>query len=375
LKNKQKSDYVVLQRKIYLKIALITIIALVAVALLRALTSNNQIGDFIVSALQRYFNMSYDKAFSFYWSGIRRNMDYIMYATVAAFFVVLSRFLLSQFAKYFNEISNGLNVLVENRNSDITLSPEMVSMERKLKTIKQTIEEREQEAKQAEQRKNDLVTYLAHDIKTPLTSVIGYLSLIDEAPDMPPEQKAKYVHIGLEKAYRLESLINELFEVTRYNLHTITLSKKDIDLYYMLVQLTDEVFPQLAAHSKKAVIHAAESLTVHGDPDKLARAFNNILKNAIAYGEDNSVIDITANIKNDIIVIEFRNAGSIPKDELLTIFDKFYRLDGARSSDTGGAGLGLAIAKEIIVLHGGDIKAESENGYTMFTLEIPVNGQ
>ena len=372
MRNKQKSDYNILQRKIYLQIAIITVVALVAVALLRALASNRQIGNFIVYASQRYFNMSYDKAYAFYWSGIRQNIDYITFATVAAFFIILSRFLLLQFAKYFNEISNGLNALVENRNSEIKLSPEMVSMEYKLNSIKQTLEEQEREAKQAEQRKNDLVTYLAHDIKTPLTSVIGYLSLLDETPETSPEQKAKYVHIGLEKAYRLETLIDELFEISRYNLQNITISKKDIDLYYMIAQLTDEVFPQLTEHGKKTVINIAENLVVYGDPDKLARAFNNILKNAIAYGQDNSVIEITASVEDNAVIIKFKNAGNIPKDKLLTVFDKFHRLNEARSSNTGGAGLGLAIAKEIVALHDGVIRAESESGRTMFIVELPV---
>jgi len=112
-------------------------------------------------------------------------------------------------------------------------------------------------------------------------------------------------------------------------------------------------------------------LTIRGDPDKLARAFNNILKNAICYGEDGSVIDITVNPNNSIIEIEFRNAGSIPEDKLLTIFDKFYRLDEARPTNTGGSGLGLAITKEIITMHGGEICAESENGYTAFTVRLP----
>jgi two-component system sensor histidine kinase VanS len=372
LKNNQNPNYTLFKRKIYLKIALIAVIALVTVFLLRYIASSNNMGDVIVSVLRKYFNVSYDNAHLFYWNVIRRNLDYITFASVAVFFIILSRSLLSQFSKYFHEISNGLDTLVEDKDIEIKLSPEMVSMESKLKIIKQTLKEREQEARLSEQRKNDIVTYLAHDIKTPLTSVIGYLSLLDEAPDMPLEQKVKYIHIGLEKAYRLESLINELFEITQYNLQTLSLSKEEIDLCYMLVQMVDEVYPQLAAHGKKADINAAEDLTVYGDPDKLARAFNNILKNAIAYGEDNSVIDITANIKNNLVVIEFRNSGSIPKDKLLTIFDKFYRLNEARSSDTGGAGLGLAIAKEIFDLHGGNIKAESESGYTIFTVELPA---
>ena len=248
----------------------------------------------------------------------------------------------------------------------------MEFMEQKLNTLKQTLEKREQDAKLAEQRKNDLVLYLAHDIKTPLTSVIGYLNLLDEAPDMPAEQKAKYVHITLDKAYRIEQLINEFFEITRYNLQTMTLFKKNIDLYYMLAQMTDEFYPQLAANGKNALIHAPEDLAIFGDPDKLARVFNNILKNAAAYSEANSAIDITASTSGDMASIVFRSVGSIPKEKLSTIFEKFYRLDDARSSHTGGAGLGLAIAKEIVIQHGGRIYAESDDKYTTFTVELPA---
>jgi two-component system sensor histidine kinase VanS len=248
----------------------------------------------------------------------------------------------------------------------------MAFMERKLNALKQTLEKRSQEAKLAEQRKNDLVMYLAHDIKTPLTSVAGYLSLIDETPDMPAEQRKKYVHITLNKAYRLEQLIDEFFEITRYSLRTITLSKENIDLYYMLAQIMDEFYPLLTAKGKQITLHAPEDLTVYGDPDKLARVFNNILKNAAAYSPDNSVIDIKAAISDNRVSVVFSNAGNIPKDKLVSIFDKFYRLDSARSSDTGGAGLGLAIAKEIVLSHGGRIYADSDGKQTSFTVELPV---
>ncbi len=140
----------------------------------------------------------------------------------------------------------------------------------------------------------------------------------------------------------------------------------------MLVQMTDEFYPQLAAKGKQVVLHASEDLTVFGDADKLARVFNNILKNATAYSKDDSVIDITANLSEDVVSIVFENDGNIPKDKLATIFEQFYRLDDARSSDTGGAGLGLAIAKEIIVQHGGQIYAESNDNSTIFTVELPV---
>jgi two-component system sensor histidine kinase VanS len=299
-------------------------------------------------------------------------MDIFIYVAIAISILILCRVILSKLAKYFDEINTAIDILIQNEDKQIELSAEMEFMEQKLNTLKRTLEKREQDAKLAEQRKNDVVMYLAHDIKTPLTSVIGYLSLLDEAPDMPVEQKAKYVHIALDKAFRLEQLIDEFFEITRYNLQTITLTKKHIDLYYMLVQMTDEFYPQLASNGKQVVIHAPEDLTVYGDPDKLARVFNNILKNAVAYSEDDSVIEITAGLSGDVVSIVFKNAGSIPKDKLASIFEKFYRLDDARSSDTGGAGLGLAIAKEIIVQHGGKIYAESNDNYTTFTVELPA---
>ena len=149
--------------------------------------------------------------------------------------------------------------------------------------IKSTMQRHEQILKEEAARKNDLIAYLAHDLKTPLTSVIGYLSLLDEAVDMPTPQRAKYVSITLDKAKRLEKLINEFFEITRYNLQGIVLEKETIDLYYMLVQMTDEFYPLLQAHQNTTELDVDEEMTIYGDAENLARVFNNILKNAVAY--------------------------------------------------------------------------------------------
>ena len=223
-------------------------------------------------------------------------------------------------------------------------------------------------------KKNDLIAYLAHDLKTPLTSVIGYLSLLEEAPEMPPEQRAKYVHISLEKALRLETLINEFFDITRYNLHEIQLEKEKIDLCYMLNQMVDEFYPLLQRHGNTVDLKAESDLKIYADPTKLARVFNNILKNAVAYSYADSLIEINASRYGDVIRVTFTNAGNtIPKAKLDTIFEKFYRMDGARSSHTGGAGLGLAIAKVIVTRHGGTIHAISEDHITSFTVELPAD--
>lgn len=238
--------------------------------------------------------------------------------------------------------------------------------------IKSDMQRHEQVLKQEAARKNDLITYLAHDLKTPLTSVVGYLSLLEEAPDMPEEQKAKYIHITLDKALRLERLINEFFEITRYNLQQIILEKESIDLSFMLVQMADEFFPILREHGNKVDLKVKDNLTVYGDSEKLARVFNNILKNAIAYSDAGTEIGIWAEEDGDNVIIRFCDQGkTIPEQRLEAIFEKFFRLDDARATNTGGAGLGLAIAREIVTLHGGTIMADSKDRVTTFVVCLP----
>ncbi len=254
--------------------------------------------------------------------------------------------------------------------------------------IKAAMQRQEQLQKEEAGRKNDLITYLAHDLKTPLTSVIGYLSLLDEARDMPQAQKTKYIHITLDKAHRLEKLINEFFEITRYNLQQIILEKETVDLHFMLIQLTDEFYPILNAHGNTVrldlqswrgasddgeITDSEESITVYGDGEKLARVFNNILKNAVAYSYPDTEIQVRCIEAEEKVYITFSNRGkTIPAQKLNAVFEKFFRLDEARSTNNGGAGLGLAIAKDIVTLHGGSITADSVDEVTTFTVELPV---
>lgn len=275
---------------------------------------------------------------------------------------------------YFREVNQGIESLLADDEKQIQLSPEMLPFERKLNSVKQTLAERKMETALAEQRKDELVMYLAHDIRTPLTSVIGYLNLLEEDPNMPPEQRAARVHIVLEKAYRLETMVNEFFEITKYKSQKITLSKETIDLYYMLVQLSDELFPVLAPRGNTVTLHLDENLTIEADPEKLARVFNNILKNAASYSFPHTEIVISAEKLEHEVIIRFQNSGEdIPNEALASLFNKFYRVDQSRSSDTGGTGLGLAIAKEIVTLHGGAISASSKNHVVTFTVSLPLS--
>ena len=275
---------------------------------------------------------------------------------------------------YFREVNQGIESLLADDEKQIQLSPEMLPFERKLNSVKQTLAERKMETALAEQRKDELVMYLAHDIRTPLTSVIGYLNLLEEDPNMPPEQRAARVHIVLEKAYRLETMVNEFFEITKYKSQKITLSKETIDLYYMLVQLSDELSPVLAPRGNTVTLHLDENLTIEADPEKLARVFNNILKNAASYSLPHTEIVIFAEKLEHEVIIRFQNSGEdIPNEALASLFNKFYRVDQSRSSDTGGTGLGLAIAKEIVTLHGGAISASSKNHVVTFTVSLPLS--
>lgn len=333
---------------------------------------NFSVGDSIVRFLANTFHLREDVAVIIYRSTFYNNIEVITFIVILIFLVVLLKFSISWFTKYFDEVSAGMDKLAEESDAEITLSPELDFMEKKLNQIKNNLEKQKKAALDAEQRKNDLVVYLAHDIKTPLTSVIGYLSLLDEAPDMPSEQKAKYVGITLEKAYRLEQLINEFFDITRFNLQTIILNKEKINLQFMLQQMADEFYPMLTPQEKQVSVNVPDGLTLWGDADKLARVFNNIMKNAIAYSYGNSVIDISAKQQDKNIVITFTNQGNpIPQAKLETIFEKFYRLDSARSTNTGGAGLGLAIAQEIVMAHDGTISVESNPENTTFTVKLP----
>lgn len=302
-----------------------------------------------------------------------------IYAFLIASIIFLSGMIISYlYARYRSNkeiafIAEVMDSFITSNTDDLTLPKRYSEIEARLLKIKSVNQKHQQLMQMEMQRKSDLITYLAHDLKTPLASVIGYLSLLNEAPDMPAAQKAKYCGIALEKAYRLEELISEFFEIIRFNLHAIILNKGKIKLAFMLQQLADEFYPMLAPQGKQVAIHAPDDLILVGDADKLARVFNNILKNAIAYSDENSVIDIAAAQQAEHVVITFTNQGDpIPAPKLETIFEKFYRLDAARSTNTGGAGLGLAIAQEIVTAHGGTISVASSLENTTFTVKLPL---
>lgn len=332
---------------------------------------NESFGTAFVEVLTR-FNVSQKKAIALYWKLIGNNKDLF---TVLGFLLLFSLFFyiaLSNMTKYLREIEKGIENMITESREPVHLITELKPIETRLNEIRKTLEQREIEAEEAESRKNDLVVFLAHDLKTPLTSIVAYLSMLDTHPDMPVEERARYTHISLEKAIRLGELISEFFEITRFNLQNIELERTELNLSMMLEQLADELYAVLREKNLICKVYAEENLVIEGDPDKLARVFDNLLRNAISYCYSDTLIEILAKEVDGNAEIIFANRGDqIPAEKLERLFEKFYRVDDARSSATGGAGLGLAIAKEIVELHGGTIRAESDREQTRFIVSLP----
>lgn len=216
--------------------------------------------------------------------------------------------------------------------------------------------------------------YLAHDLKTPLSSVIGYLTLLRDESQISEELRKKYLSISLDKAERLEDLINEFFEIARFNISNITLQYTKINLTRLLEQLLYEFKPMLNEKNLQCNLCAADDIMLRCDADKIQRVLDNLLRNAVIYSFENTEITISAQCQEDTVSIIFCNhSDTLPEEKLNRIFEQFYRLDAARSTGSGGAGLGLAIAKQIVELHNGTIVAESQEEQIKFSITLPLS--
>lgn len=287
---------------------------------------------------------------------------------LGAFYMVLGRF-----TRWLDRIGGAVHQVVDETGEPVTLPRELAPLERDLRSLQSSLADGRAQAREAEQRRQDLVAFLAHDLRTPLTSVLGYLNLLRDDPGLTEEQRAKYTAIALDKANRLGELIGEFFDITKMDFAALGERRETIQLSLLLEQLSDEFYPAFAEKDLTCRCDIAQRLTVRGDADKLARVFDNVLRNAVSYSAPGGEVEIQAAERAGWAEIAIRNQGlEIPEQELTNIFQKFYRLDQARSTRTGGAGLGLAIAREIVERHGGTIRAESDGRRTSFVIRLPL---
>ena len=321
---------------------------------------------------RHWFGRTEAEALDLYQVYVRNNKPYVLTGGFIVLMLAAFYFAMGRFVAYLNDISAAVRQVVNETGEKVVLPAELEPVERDLNEIQRTLEAREQENRDNEQRKKDLVAYLAHDLKTPLTSVLGYLTLLRDQPQLPAEQREKYTGIALEKAQRLQELIGEFFDISRMDLKGEG-ERETVHLSILLEQLADEFYPLFGEKELTCRIDIASGLLVAGDPGRLARVFDNVLRNAVSYSRRGSEVTLTAEAEGKWAVISISNEGlEIPEGELTSIFQKFYRLDEARSTRTGGAGLGLAIAREIVENHGGTIRAESTGKRTVFTIRLPL---
>ncbi len=362
-----------IRNKIFVRTLLMGVGAVIGISLFYELVLLGRIGNLVILILENIFFMDYDSAQNFYSNVFRRNWNFFALLGTAALFLGIFRIYLNWFTRYFSEINRGIDELAKADGAEISLSPEPAAMEKKMNSIRHTLAAQKTEAQIAEQRKNDLIVYLAHDLKTPLTSVIGYLSLLRDEREISEELQEKYLSISLDKAERLEDLINEFFEITRFNLSEMELQYSRVNLTRLLEQLAFEFLPVFKEKNLRYTIHAQPDLFVKCDADKIQRVFDNLLRNAVYYCYDNTEITIRAVREGSRVRISFLNYGAtISEEKIGRIFEQFYRLDSSRATNNGGAGLGLAIAKKIVELHGGKITVHSEHETITFEVWLPL---
>ena len=371
--NRRRNDYAALKRKVFSRILIAAGCAIAAVAALRLL-AYRRMADWLVNTFTDVFHIDWNSAFMVYHFGIRNYLEVLYVAAIIALIAFGFRLVIKSFAAYLDEVAEGIDRLNGDQDAEIRLSPELGSVENRLRNLQQTLLWRQQQSRQSEQRRNDLVIYSAHDIRTPLTSALGYLILLDGNPELPAGERRKYTGIALAKTRELDGMINELFEIMRYNLHDISLEMSPVDLCSLMLQMREEHYPQLQSGNKTLRLDVDEDTIVYGDAEKLARAFNNLLKNAIAYSRPDSTITVGAQQAEETVAISFQNqCDPIPQDKLDRLFEPFFRMGGSRAADSAGAGLGLAITRKILELHDGTIRAENTDGGIRFTMTLPVH--
>lgn len=237
-----------------------------------------------------------------------------------------------------------------------------------------TITQAMQEERASEKSKDELITNVSHDLRTPLTSIIGYLGLIEDHQYQSEEDIVKYSHIAYDKAKQMKNLVEDLFEYTKVQQHGAPVNLMTVDLGQLLEQVGASF--ELEADKKGMAINVScepTPLSITADPEKLGRLFSNLVANALKYGHGASYIHLTAKQLGEKVVITVADDGEkIPAESVKHLFDRFYRVESSRNKATGGTGLGLAIVQSIVELHHGSVTARSDDQETAFVVTLPV---
>lgn len=294
-------------------------------------------------------------------------------------FLIYYIILTSPTISYVREILSGVE-RIKNGDLDTKIAVrsngELSELALAINTMQSELKSSIAKEREAEHVKDELITNVAHDLRTPLTSVIGYLNLLRDSEKLSEQTKKKYIQIAYDKAARMEGLVTDLFDFTRYEKNKIAITRQRLELKQFMEQIIDEFYPSLKSNQLECyTIFTPEKVYMDGDGELLARAFGNLMGNAIKYGSEGKQIRVEINNFPDLgrIRVAITNYGRIiPKKDLDKIFDKFYRGDTSRSTG-GGTGLGLAIAKNIFEMHNGTIQVRSDEQGTVFEVLFQVS--
>lgn len=286
-------------------------------------------------------------------------------------FIIYFLLLTKDFALYLDEIVIGMNEISAGNldaRIDIKNEDEFTLIASKINKMADDVKRIMENERKDETVMNDLITSVAHDLRTPLTSIIGYLDLVSSGKNISEDVKNQYINIAYNKSKRLEKLIEDLFAYTKFTTGEVTIHTSEVDMVKFMEQLVDEFYPSFQEAGLLYEFRTSHNQAViEADGDLLSRAIANLISNAVKYGKDGKSIKIELTKHVEHIVLTITNYGElIPKEDIDNIFDRFYRVETSRSRDTGGSGLGLAIAKNIIKMHGGAITAKSDFGGTVF---------
>lgn len=264
-----------------------------------------------------------------------------------------------------------------NTSIEVVGDDEFSAMAANLNKMVGDIRELMDRERESEKTKNELITNIAHDLRTPLTSIIGYLELLsgEKGESLPRDMERKYIGIAYVKAKRLENLIEDLFGFTKMTYGKVAMKVAPVDIIKLLEQLLEEFYPSFADKNLVYELKSnVASQVITADGNLLARLFDNLINNAIKYGAEGKRILVRVHATEEIVTVSVTNYGYvIPEEDIPLLFNKFYRVEQSRSLATGGTGLGLAIAKNIVDMHGGIIQASSDLSGTTFTVKLKVN--
>lgn len=254
---------------------------------------------------------------------------------------------------------------------------ELTDLAENLNRMEEDIQELIDKERTSEQSKTDLITNVAHDLRTPLTSILGYLELLRKNQKLSPEMQQKYLDIAYNKSVRLQKLIEELFGFTKLSYGKINMNVAKVDIVELLAQLLEESYPNFQKNGLSYdFVSNRKSQIIEADGDLLARLFDNLIGNAIKYGKEGKRVRVNLRADREIVTIKIVNYGYvIPANELPLIFDRFYRTDHSRTnaSGPGGTGLGLAIVKNITDMHHGTVSVSSDLSGTVFTVRLKIH--